>query len=203
MIKTKKYELPSSTNEITFEQFLRIKDWDGILYSEFVEKILDIDFDEALEITDSELKAKDFAYLEQLFIFDKKIKTITVAKKKIKLPKDLFNNSSLGQLAELSLLINKEFKEGIDEQETYKIICKNALQIDAIYLYPYFFDCKFNSKKYRNVEQYLLKSNYKEVLGVAFFLLMSYLKSKKMSETNLGLRTSKNETNSNKQEQTN
>ncbi len=187
MIVTKAgYKIPTKTSELTFEQFLRIKDWDGIIYSEFIQNLLDIEFVEALEMTDTELKAKDFNFITELFNFEvKKKKTINISSKKIKLPTNLFDESTLGQFAELSKIADTIEYDKEDEKKSYDMICDKANEMCAIYLYPLFFETDFNSEKYKHVIKHINKCNYRDILNVVFFLLTKYLELKQSKITNL------------------
>ena len=204
MIVSKKgYKIPTKTSELTFEQFLRIKDWDGIVYSEFIQKLLDIEFVEALEMTDAELKAKDFNFITELFDFGiKKNKTINIGSKKIELPKNLFEESTLGQFAELSKIVDTIEYDKEDEKKSYDMICDKANEMCAIYFYPLYFETDFNQKKYKHVIKHINKCNYRNILSLAFFLSMRYLESELSKIKNLERKILKEKQDLKQQEQT-
>ena len=183
------FKIPKNINELTFAQFQKIKDWDGIVYAELVEKLLGIDFDEALKLVDEEFEPKDFLFMNKLFDFKPEApKTIMVGFKKIKVPGDLFKKATLGQIETTGIILKDfEFYEDKPENQTpiFNEVCKYAIQITAIFLYPLFFECKFNSKKYMNIEKLLNKCFYRDILNISFFLLMSFLKFAEMNKSAL------------------
>lgn len=171
MIKIGKYDIKTKANELTFKEFLRIRDWDGIHYAEFLEKLLEIDYDVALKIVDEDLKPKDCIKLD----FDlKRPEIFNIAGKKVKVPKNLFKESTQGQVGMLSNIIDKIKIVNDDGKYTieYNEDFYNAVpEIIAIYIHPLFHQIKFSSEKYKEIIPDIENSKYLEVLGICFFLL--------------------------------
>jgi len=180
IIKEEMNRIPKSLDEITFAQFLKIKDWDGITYAELVEKLLDIDFAEALDLVDTKLEAKDFLFFDGFLEFDpnKRPKYLKIENKKIKISIDLYNDAKLGQIGELGKVYDKFEFDPKDKIQVFNEHCKHAIDICSIFLYAPFYDLEFNSDKYKVVEQKLLGCNYQKIIQLAFFLFLNYLESK-------------------------
>ncbi len=186
----KKYEIPTSLDELTYEQFMRVKDWDGIHHAELIERLLEIDYDIALEIADTKLKAKDLFSLYNINFkdkTDKAPKTIVIRGVKCKVPKNLFNESTFGQKAVLEKII-KSVKPDDWDIEIYG----KLTQIMAVYFYPMIVKGKFNSEKYTDVIRIIDKCNFLNVLSIGFFLLASWIASMNLSGSDSVLQTLKN-----------
>lgn len=188
----KKYTIPTKASELSYKDFLKVKDWDGIHEAEFVEKLLDIDFATALEITDGYLKEDCFEYFRNNEY--SKPDKIEIFGKKYKVHKNLFTESTAGQIAEFK---NKLAQIKPDEwDEKIHILLP---QILAIYFYTIIRNTVFNSVKYNEITYLIENCNYKDVLGVGFFLLKNYIKYQKMKNKDLAVQMQ----NKSKQESTN
>ena len=163
----KKYLLPSKASELSYEGFLKVKKWDGIDEAEFIEILLGIDYDIALELTDGYLK-------EDCFEFYKKDEypkpdKILISGKRYKVQDNLFNQSTAGQIATFKQVMQK-----IKQDEWKEKIHYILPEILAIYFYPKIRDTLFSSIKYNEITYLIKRCSYKDVLGIGFFLLTKY-----------------------------
>jgi len=159
------YKIPTSYNELTYKEFIKVKDWDGIHHAELIEKLLDIDYDIALYIADNHVKYKDVEFLDS---FDqkkltKKPKKITLKGKTYRIPNDLFNESTFGQIVTF-----REIIKSIEDydNEVYQYIPK----IVSIYLYKVIHG-NFDSRKYESIIKDIEECNFIDVTSIGFFLL--------------------------------
>ncbi len=173
----KKYTIPTKASELSYKDFLKVKDWDGIHEAEFIEKLLGVDYATALEITDGYLKEDCFEYFRNIDY--SKPEKIEIFGKKYKVNEDLFKESTTGQIA-----IFKSLLARMDEKTYHSIIYKLLPQILAIYFYPMVRNTIFNSKKYSQITYLIEDCSYKDVLGVGFFLLMKLTEYQRLKNKN-------------------
>jgi hypothetical protein len=96
-------------HNLTVEQFIKIQEWDGFDYVELTSLLFDIDYHEALMMCDKELPADYFDFINDVKKIDieKRPKKIKIDSKTIKIPKNLFDESTFGQKSLLNKRINE------------------------------------------------------------------------------------------------
>lgn len=168
-----KYTIPTKASELSYKDFLKVRDWDGIHEAEFIEKLLGIDFATALEITDGYLKEDQFEYFRNVdYSLPNKIE---IFGKKHKVHEDLFNESTSGQIAEFKKILSQIKPDEWDEK-----IHILLPQILAIYFYTSIRNTIFTSVKYNEVTYLIENCSYKDVLGVGFFLLKKFIEYQRL-----------------------
>ena len=165
--ENKKYFIPSKASELTYQDFLKVWDWDGIHEAEFLEKLLEIDYATALELVDGYLKESDFEFFRNTEY--PRPDKIEIFGKKYRVHENLFKESTTGQIATFKGLL-EIVKQDEWETKIYPLLPK----ILAIYFYPAIRKTLFTSVKYQEIIYLIEKCSYVDVLGVGFFLLKSY-----------------------------
>jgi len=174
----KKYTIPTKAGELSYKDFLRVKDWDGIHEAEFIEKLLNVDYSAALEITDGYLKENCFEYFRNVDY--SKPDKIEILGKKYRVKEDLFTESTTGQIAIFKMLLAR-----MDKDTFNTVIYKLLPEILAIYFYPMVRNTVFNSKQYKQIIYLIEDCSYKDVLGVGFFLLKNLTEYQRLKNKDL------------------